>query len=134
MKPSHASLKANHYSSNKYSPNFLGSEELYKSIGYDIEQLKKQNPGYANTCAVRLSLALIKSGISFSGRLKIKDGAHKGRMIEPGAKLLADQLAKPQALGRPELIDPKNAIARLKGKKGVILFWKSRVMMAATLI
>lgn len=124
MKPSYESLKANHYSSNKYSANFLAGEDVYKSIGYDMEQLKKQNPGYANTCAVRLSLALLKSGMTFNGRLKIKDGPHKGKMIEPGAKLLADQLARPQALGKPELIDPKDAMARLKGKKGVILFWK----------
>ena len=124
MKPSFMALKANHYSSNKHNSNFMGSEEIYKLIGYDIEELKKQNPGYVNTCAIRMSLALIKSGMNFSGRLKIKDGPYKGRMIEPGAKLLADQLAKPQLFGRPELISPSNAVVRLSGKKGVVLFWK----------
>ncbi len=124
MKPSFMTLKSNHYSSNKYHSNFMGGEELYNLIGYDIEKLKKQNPGYANTCAVRMSLALIKSGIQFAGRLKIKDGPYKGRMIEPGAKLLADQLAKPQLFGRPKLLSPSNAVAHLSGKKGVVLFWK----------
>jgi len=124
MKPSFMTLKANLYSSNKYNSNFMGGEELYKLIGYDIEELRKQNSGYINTCAVRMSLALIKSGVQFFGRLKIKDGPYKGRMIEPGAKLLADQLAKPQLLGRPELFSHSNAVARLSGKKGIVLFWK----------
>lgn len=124
MKPAYAALKANQFSSNKYSPNFMGGEELYKLIGYDIEELRKQNPGYINTCAVRMSLALIKSGAQFSGRLKIKAGPYKGRMIEPGAKLLADQLAKPQLLRKPELLSPSNAVASLSGKQGIVLFWK----------
>ncbi len=124
MKPSFMAFKANHYSSNKHNSNFMGSEEIYKLIGYDIEELKKQNPGYVNTCAIRMSLALIKSGMNFSGRLKIKNGPYKGRMIEPGAKLLAGQLAKPQLFGRPELISPSNAVVRLSGKKGMVLFWK----------
>lgn len=124
MKPAYTVLKANQYSSNKYNPGFMGSEELYKLIGYDIEQLKKQNPGYVNTCAVRMSLALIQTGVQFSGRLKIKAGPYKGRMIEPGAKLLADELAKPQLLGRPELFSSSNAVASLSGKKGIVLFWK----------
>ncbi len=84
----------------------------------------KQNPAYENTCAVRMSLALIKSGVNFQGRLMIKDGPHKGKMIEPGAKLLADQLARPGVFGRPTVLAPRDAISRLSGKQGVILFWK----------
>lgn len=124
MKPFFTKLKTNHYSSNKYNPSFLGAEELYRKIGYDIENLKKQNPGYVNTCAVRMSLALLQSGVPFVGRLKIKDGPFKGKMIEPGAKLLADQLKKPHIFGYPTLIDPKKATQLLSGKKGVVLFWK----------
>ena len=124
MKPAYANLKANHYSSNKYSPSFLDSDELYASLGYSLEALRKQSPDYVNTCAVRMSLALIKSGVDFIGRMKIKEGPYKGKMIEPGAKLLADQLARPTAFGRPDLIPPANAASRLSGKKGLILFWK----------
>ena len=124
MKATFSSLKRNHYSSDRMSPNFLSGEDVYKEIGYSIDDLIKQNPGYENTCAVRMSLALIKSGIHFAGRLRIKVGPHKGKMIEPGAKLLADQLARPQLFGKPEVFKPINAIARLNGKKGVILFWK----------
>jgi hypothetical protein len=71
-----------------------------------------------------MSLALINAGVDFIGRLKIKDGAHKGKTIEPGAKLLADQLARPDVFGRPNVFAPRDALARLSGKKGVILFWK----------
>ena len=124
MKPAYANLKANHYSSNKYSPSFLDSDELYASLGYSLEALRRQSPDYVNTCAVRMSLALIKSGVDFIGRMKIKEGPYKGKMIEPGAKLLADQLARPTAFGRPDLIPPANAASRLSGKKGLILFWK----------
>jgi len=124
MKPTFAALKANHYSSNKYHPSFLDSEDLYASLGYKLESLLLENQGYINTCAVRMSFALIKSGVAFVGRLKIKEGQYKGRMIEPGAKLLADQLARPQVFGRPEIISPASAVSRLNGKKGVILFWK----------
>lgn len=74
MKPAYSILKSNHYSSEFTSPSYVSSEALYKEIGYDINDLKKQNAGYANTCATRMSLALIKSGVNFDGRLKIKDG------------------------------------------------------------
>ena len=124
MKPTYATLKSNHYSSNKYSPNFLDSDEIYTLLGYSLESLRKQNPDYVNTCAVRMSLALIESGVHFVGRMKIKDGPHKGKTFEPGAKLLADQLARPGVFGRPDIIAPSDAMSRLSGKKGLILFWK----------
>jgi len=73
VKLSFTVLGKNYYSSNKHHPNFMGGEELYKSIGYDIDKLKKQNPGYVNTCAVRMSLALIKSGVVFSVILLLYD-------------------------------------------------------------
>ncbi len=124
MKPYYLILKNNHYSSERGKANYMSGADVYKEIGYDIDKLMKQNPAYENTCAVRVSLALIKSGVHFSGRLRIKDGPYKGRMIEPGAKLLADQLLKSNIFGRPEFINPKNAVTQLLGKKGVVLFWK----------
>lgn len=124
MKAHYATLKNNHYSSHETNPSYKSREDVYKEIGYDVDELIKQNPAYRNTCAVRMSLALIKAGVHFSGRLKVKDGPHKGRMIEPGAKLLADQLARPVVFGRPDVFAPRDAMTRLRGKKGVILFWK----------
>lgn len=124
MKANFTLLKSKHYSSKRESSSYVSEEDVYKEIGYDLDDLIKQNPAYINTCAVRMSLALIKAGVHFIGRLKIKDGPHRGKTIEPGAKLLADQLARPAVFGRPDVFAPRDAIARLGGKKGVILFWK----------
>jgi Type VI secretion system (T6SS), amidase effector protein 4 len=72
-----------------------------------------------------MSLALIQAGVRFTGRLKIKNGPYKGRLIEPGAKLLADQLAQPQLLGKPQrLVNPPQAGIALHKQKGIIFFWK----------
>lgn len=124
MKPSFTLLKNNHYSATRENSSYVSEEDVYKEIGYKLDDLVKQNPAYLNTCAVRMSLALLKSGVDFVGRLKIKDGPYKGKTFEPGAKLLADQLARPAVFGRPDVFVPSNALARLNGKKGMILFWK----------
>lgn len=125
MKPDYFTLKRNHFSSDITHSNYRSSGDLYKDIGYDISELYRQNRGYANTCATRMSLALIKSGVHFSGRLRIKEGPYKGKTIEPGAKLLADQLMLPSAFGRPLILQrPPTTATELQDKKGLIFFWK----------
>jgi hypothetical protein len=124
MKPLYSILRNNHYTSDIHRSDYVSGETLYSELGYDQKALIKQNSGYKNTCATRMSLALIKSGVSFHGRLTIKGGQHKGRTFEPGAKLLADQLAKPHALGKPQVFTAGDAAAKLAGKKGVVFFWK----------
>ena len=124
-KPLFATLYANHYSSDlNQVGRYVDGKDVYKEIGYDIEQLKKQDPGYKNTCATRMSVALMKSGISISGRIKVKAGALKGRSVEPGAKLLADQLSQKHLLGKPQILKPTEALKKLEGKKGVVFFSK----------
>lgn len=124
MKIPFTSLKKNHYSSEKGQSNFLSGRDVYSEIGYDIDDLVKQNQGYINTCAVRMSIALLKSGVNFTGRLKIKNGLYNGKMVEPGAKLLADQLMKPHVFGKPEIYKPSDFLSKVKNRKGVVLFWK----------
>lgn len=124
MKPTYATLKKNHYSSNDMNPSYVSAHDAYKEVGYDLNELRKQNPGYVNTCALRMSLALLKSGVQFTGRLKIKAGDYKGKSFEPGAKLLADQLKRDSIFGMPKLLTRDNALKFLTNKKGVILFWK----------
>jgi hypothetical protein len=58
--PSFATMKANHYSSRD-----VNVAEVYSEIGYDAEKLIAQNGQYGNTCAIRMSLALLKSDINF---------------------------------------------------------------------
>ena len=126
MKPSYKKLKSNHYSSNENARNFVDGQLLYSEIGYSRQSLLRRNRAYRNTCAVRMSLALLKTGIPFAGRLKIKSGQFKGKYIEPGAKLLADQLMKPRAFGRPAVYNSNDFKKKVLGKKGVVLFHKIR--------
>jgi hypothetical protein len=122
MKPPFLTLKRNHYSSANRNPDFVDAEGLYSEIGYDFHKLVKENGGFENTCATRMSLALVKSNVNFRGRLRIKSGAYKGKTIEPGAKLLPDQLALGSVFGRPSILESKNAATALLNKKGVIFF------------
>lgn len=124
MKPTFATLKSNYYSSNELQSNYVSGTDLYTEMGLDHEALIKQNPAYVNTCAARVSLALLKSNVTFVGRLTVKSGKHAGKKIETGAKLLADQLKKPEVFGMPEIYTPANFLQRIKGRKGVVLFWK----------
>ena len=125
MKPAYNTLKSNYYSSDYLSPSYLSAEDLYDEIGYDINQLINQNPAYANTCATRMSLAMIKSGVQFHGRLKIKAGPYKGKSVETGAKLLADQLTHSSVFGYPSIFNtPNPPLPALNNRKGVIFFWK----------
>lgn len=130
----YSTLKKNYYSSNPGSSNYKGAKDLYAEMGIDFDALLKESAAYENTCAARMSLALLKSGASFTGRLPVKSGPHKGKKIETGAKLLADQLNK--VIGKvvpysekldeikPFYVDRAKAVGALTGKKGIIYFDK----------
>ncbi len=124
MTPTYKKLRDHHYSSDHTRSGYVSAEDLYKEIGYTLEELVKQNAGYSNTCAVRVSLALLKAGVAFKGRLPVKAGPFKGKMIEPGAKLLADQLKLPSVIGKPKYLKPEDASAKIGMKRGVVFFWK----------
>lgn len=124
MKPNFDLLKSHYYSSNELASNYVSGADLYAEMGIDHESLMKENPAYVNTCAARVSLALLKAGVSFTGRLTIRSGRHANQKMEPGAKLLADQLKKPDVLGKPEIYLPTNFLKSIKGRKGVVFFWK----------
>lgn len=124
MKPLYLTLKQNHYSAEESSKDFVGAEKVYEEIGYNRQDLLRQSADYGNTCATRMSLALLKSHISFRGRLPIKSGKYKDQSVEPGSKLLADQLALPHAFGKPAVYTPQTILKKISGKRGVIFFWK----------
>jgi len=124
MKPSYLTLKNNHYSGKSGDPSFLSGDDLYAEIGYDLNAMIA-DPGYGesyqNTCAARMSLALLKSGVAFTGRLKVKTGTYKGQKIEMGAIRLADELKR--IWGKPEVFVRDNkAENKLLGRKGVVFF------------
>ncbi|EHF2936787.1 hypothetical protein J0927_003679 [Salmonella enterica subsp. enterica serovar Derby] len=123
MKPLFSVLKSNHNSSSFESPDFVDSKDFYAGIGYDQGKLGAQ---FENTCAARMSVALIKTGVKFKGRLlPIKEGKWKGRSIETGAKNLADILSQATVFGKPAVWrDPTKFQTELGNKKGVVFFWK----------
>lgn len=121
MKIHYSQLKNNHYSANVRDAGFVSREDVYEEIGYSFDDLYKQNPNYENTCAVRMSLALLKSNIPFAGRLKIKSGKYAGKSVETGAKLLADQLCLGAAFGKPEIFKPAETFSKVS-RKGVVFF------------
>ena len=73
MKPAYFTVLSNYY-----RPLDVKKPELFKEIGWDD---LIDNATYYNTCAIRVSLALIKSGLFIHGRIAIKKGPHKGKLI-----------------------------------------------------
>ncbi|MDR1890406.1 MAG: type VI secretion system amidase effector protein Tae4 [Zoogloeaceae bacterium] len=93
-KPLYATVRANFSSTRE-----LSTEDLYKEIGWD-DVIGK--PQWSNTCAVRMSLALVKSGLNIRGNMKILKGAYKGREIETNQMKLANLLKNEIYLGEPK--------------------------------
>ncbi|WP_221625276.1 type VI secretion system amidase effector protein Tae4 [Burkholderia sp. Bp9090] len=75
MKP-HFSLLNSHYPDNRT----VSREALYEELGW---QDLVANPAYANTCAIRISLALVKSGMTLRGGLVIQKGRTADGELKP---------------------------------------------------
>jgi peptidoglycan hydrolase-like protein with peptidoglycan-binding domain len=122
-KPYYQDMKDAHEATDTPPLGGENAEELFGSLGYDRATLGDQ---FHNTCATRMSLALLKTGVNFEGRIRIKKGEFTGRMFEPGAKTLADKLRKSDALGEGQYFYGANKAARakaaLKNEYGIILF------------
>ncbi|HEX8615692.1 MAG TPA: hypothetical protein VF800_30790 [Telluria sp.] len=85
IKISFSTLRAN------YPPTrTVPKEELYGSIGH-VNLAKDMN--WNNTCAVRVSLALIASGVPVPGHMRVNAGRYKGRRFQPGQAKLSKYLA-----------------------------------------
>ena len=75
----------------------VGRDELYQWIGYAEDT---SDPGFDNTCAIRMSLSLPGAGLPNPGSYPVKAGKYKGRMIETGQRRLSNWLVR--HLGMPE--------------------------------
>lgn len=125
MKPLYEQLKRQHYSSNRSRPGYVPAAQLFAELGYDHDALLKKHPDFINTCAVRMSLALLKNSVEFTGRFPINSEQFKGKKFEPGAKLLADQLYRPNVFGKAEIYtDARDAALKLINRRGVVFFNK----------
>lgn len=96
---------------------------LFRELGWDD---LIGNPNYENTCAIRVSLALIRSGITIpGGRMPIKkDGPFKGKKIEPGQVKLSAILSQPAMLGKPEKFSGPRAFLEIGSRSGIVSFFR----------
>ncbi|HAT30780.1 MAG TPA: hypothetical protein DCW29_07995 [Janthinobacterium sp.] len=116
MKPAFKLLAHNYSSSNT-----VAKRELFEEIGWDD---LIDNPGYDNTCAIRVSLALIKSGVALPGRIAIKKGPFAGARIETGQGKLSHMLTTPGFLGKPETFAGGAAEDGIGARQGSLSFWR----------
>lgn len=99
----------------------IDKAQLFQEIGWDD---LIRNGAYENTCAIRMSLALIKTGVHIPGRIAIKKGPFKGQHIEPGQASLSNMLAMKSLFGSPEKFDKKSIRAGIGNRSGVISFFQ----------
>ena len=118
MKPAFIKLRENYY-----SVAAVDQAALFGEIGWE-DLIGKDS--FINTCAIRISLALIKSGIKLKGRMAINKGPFKGALIEPGQAKLAHMLASPSLLGAPEKFARDEAIdgIGIGNRKGIVAFFR----------
>lgn len=114
MRPMLAVLGA-HY------PKTHSRAELYESIGWND---LINNPAYKDTCAVRMSVGLLRCGVHLPGaRMKAHAGTIKGKFIEPGHGKLSMILKR--LWGEPEVFrSEKDAQAEIGNRGGVISFFR----------
>lgn len=95
--------------------------ELLKEIGWhDLIN----NVDYANTCAIRMSLALLRCGLSLPGRMRINDGPYKGMLIEPGQAKLSTILAHNSFSGLREKYNMATAGKSIGVQSGIVSFFR----------
>jgi hypothetical protein len=100
------------YPRNKLLEDILGWSDLVN------------NPAYADTCAMRVSVALVQSGVTLMGaRMKATGGQLKGKYIEPGQAKLSQILLR--MWGDPEkYTSEKSARDEIDKRSGVISFFR----------
>lgn len=116
VKPAFINLRENYP-----SVDAVGQAALFGEIGWE-DLIGKDS--FSNTCAIRVSLALIKSGVSLKGRMAIRKGPFKGALIEPGQAKLSHMLASPSLLGAPEKFARPAALAGVGRRQGLVSFFR----------
>jgi hypothetical protein len=121
-RPPYALLAAGYPKKPKYEGDKRGVDTaaLYASIG---------RPEYANsfdmrnTCAVRVSMALLAAGIQPSpGHMTVKAGRFAGKRIEQSQKILSAFLRR--RLGQPEVYkNGYQAWRQIRPRRGIVSFY-----------
>jgi hypothetical protein len=114
MKPPFAMLWTNYPRTDK-------REALFEELGWsDIAN----HPGYKDTCAIRMSVGLLRSGLTLPGAsMQVHAGKLKGKKIEPRQHRLSDTLKL--LWGNPEMYDSeKSARDGIGARTGVVSFFR----------
>lgn len=101
MRPKFSALERNYPKHDS-----IDTAQWFQEVGWD-ELIN--HSAYANTCAIRMSLALIKVSVPIHGRIAIKKGPFKGQRIEPGQASLSKMLSANSLFGAPEKFERKSA-------------------------
>ncbi|HWW72913.1 MAG TPA: T6SS effector amidase Tae4 family protein, partial [Duganella sp.] len=91
-----------------------------------------KNPAFADTCAMRVSVALVQSGVKLIGaRMNATGGLLKGKAVEPGQAKLSHILQR--LWGKPETYTSETAARDGIGKRsGVVSFFRIHPEMVGT--
>lgn len=114
MKPSFQIVMQNY-------PRATLRQALFADVGWND---LAENPAYYDTCAIRVSYALLNAGVILPGaRMQAKAGALNGKWIEPGQAKLSNILKR--LWGAPEVFKSEaGARAGIGQRKGVISFFR----------
>ena len=102
-------------------PKSESREVLYDELGW---QDLTNNPAYFDTCAIRMSTALLRAGVRLPGaRMKANAGRLKGKRIEPGQGKLSRILK--QIWGKPEVYrGEQEARKGIGNRSGIASFFR----------
>lgn len=99
-------------------PRSVPAEELWRWIGYPHNA---NDPQWHNTCAIRMSLALLGAGFDMTGAfLPILAGKYRNRVVEIKQEVLAKWLE--QVWGPPEKFGAALLREVVGNRRGVIRF------------
>ena len=117
MRPLYSSLVSGYPSHSAVPP-----AALFAEIGW---QAPAEHKGDTDTCAVRVSLALVRAGKRSPGRVNVNSGRFKGQRIETAQNRLSLLLTHASLLGRPEIYqDGGRAETGIGQRRGVVSYWR----------
>lgn len=125
MRVNFDTLYKNYPSSDPSHPNYLSQRDLFTEIGWDDFI---GNPNYHNTCAIRVSIAFVKSGVNIvPASHRIQKGPYAGKGIEVNMRRLATLMKRTSYLGEPEPFTPRR---RATASARATVSWRSTISPA----
>ncbi|MFC5509689.1 T6SS effector amidase Tae4 family protein [Massilia jejuensis] len=114
-------MKPSFHMVHQHYPKAGKREELYALIGWtDLVD----NPAFADTCAIRMSMGLLGAGMVLPGaRMIANAGSLRGKRLEPGQARLSGILKR--VWGAPEVfMEDNSANLGIGVRSGVVSFFR----------